>query len=239
MALCLLSAGCAEYRDGDAIAQDSAATAAELLNERLGHRNRVRSAEHIAAAEILEPPSGGTSNVHREPLAWSGRIVRDEQATVDVRFVVTVQEDYGTFGNPGHSAGQATRCYRYLLELYRYTSYKEIDCPAASTPPVPTAEPIPTLPDDARNRLTAVLRTATPDTLAGAVRAAFPEQHVTVDTTTHENALVAVVGVPAERQCLLLVRAPDGAITSPGYDRIWLEPGETGCKTGLYVSPPR
>ncbi|MET7667454.1 hypothetical protein ABZS39_04890 [Micromonospora luteifusca] len=238
--LCLLSAGCAEYGDGDAMARDDAAAEAKSLNKSLGHRSRARDAEYIAATEILDPVEGGTSNVRREPLAWSGRTVGGAKATIDVRFVATVEEgEVNTFGNLGHSAGQATRCYRYLLELYRYTSFEEIDCPSVVTPPVPTAAPIPTLPDDARDRLTAALRNATPDTLASRVRAAFPEKHVIVDTVTHENALVAAVGVPAERACLLLVRTPDGAIESPAYDRIWLEPGEMGCRTGLYVSPPR
>ncbi|WP_406066982.1 hypothetical protein [Micromonospora sp. NBC_01638] len=226
--------------DGDSMARDIAATSAELLAKDLGHRNRVRDAEYIAATEILKAVDGENSNVRREPLAWSGRTAGSEQATIDVRFVVTVAEDNGaSFGDLGNSAGQATRCYRYLLELYRYTKFEEIDCPAVATPPVPTAVPFPTLPPDARDRLTAALRTATPDTLAGAVRAAFPEKHVTVDTVTHENALVATVGVPAERDCLLLVRTPGGAIEMPGYDQIWLEPGEMGCRTGLYVSPPR
>ncbi|MBB5479433.1 hypothetical protein [Micromonospora parathelypteridis] len=240
VAVCLLSAGCSEYRDGDSMARNDAAAEAESLNESLGHRSRVRDAEYIAATEILDAAEGGTSNVRREPLAWSGRTGGDEQASIDVRFVATVEEDSGaTFGDLGNSAGQATRCYRYLLQLYRYTSFGEIDCPSVVTPPVPTAAPFPTLPDDARDRLTAALRTATPDTLAGAVRAAFPEKHVTVDTTTHDNALVAAVGVPAERDCLLLVRTPGGGIQAPGYDPVWLEPGEMGCRTGLYVSPPR
>ncbi|MFG1868620.1 hypothetical protein [Micromonospora arborensis] len=239
VALCLVSAGCGEYRDGDSMARNDAAAEAKSLNESLGHRSRARDAEYVAATEILDA-DGGTSIVRREPLAWSGRITGDEQATIDVRFVATVQESSGTnFGNLGNSAGQATRCYRYRLQLYRYTSFEEIDCPSVATPPVPTAAPVPTLPDDAHDRLTAALRTATPDTLANRVRAAFPEKHVTVDTTTHENALVAAVGVPAERDCLLLVRTPGGAIESPGYDRVWLEPGEMGCRTGLYVSPPR
>ncbi|WP_433130186.1 hypothetical protein ACQPWW_06695 [Micromonospora sp. CA-240977] len=239
LALCLLSAGCAEYQDGDAMARDQAATEAKRLTEKLGARDRVRDAEYIAATEILEPTTVGTSSGRREPLAWSGRIFADEQATIDVRFTVAVAEKYGNYGNPGNSAGQATRCYRYRLQLYRPTSSEEIDCPSVATPPVPTAKPYPAMPDDAIDRLTKALRTATPDTLAATVRAAFPEKHVTVDTTTHQNALVAVLAVPAERQCLLLVRTPDGAITQPGYDREWLEPGETGCNTGLYVSPPR
>ncbi|MEU4471287.1 hypothetical protein [Micromonospora sp. NPDC023888] len=239
LALCLLSAGCAEYGDGDSIARDQAAAEAKALAEKLGGQDRVRDAEYIAATQILEPTTVGTSKPHREPLAWSGGTFADEQATIDVRFTVTVAESQGNFGNLGHSAGQAIRCYRYRLRLYRHASSEEIDCPSVATPPVPTAKPYPAMPDDAVDRLTAALRTATPDTLAATVRAAFPEKHVTVDTATHQNALVAVLAVPAERQCLLLVRKPDGAITAPGYDREWLEPGETGCNTGLYISPPR
>ncbi|MGC5289880.1 hypothetical protein [Micromonospora sp. DT231] len=239
LALCLLTAGCAEYGDGDSMARDQAAAEAEHLKEQLGGRDRVRDAEYIAATEILEPATDGTSGTHREPLAWSGRVFADEQATIDVRFTVAVPESYGNFGAPGHSAGEATRCYRYRLKLYRNTRSEEIGCPPVATPPVPRAKPYPAMPVDAVARLTAALRTATPDTLAATVRAAFPEKHVTVDTATHQNALVAVLAVPAERDCLLLVRKPDGAITTPGYDREWLEPGETGCNTGLYVSPPR
>ncbi|MEU8085793.1 hypothetical protein AB0B57_19555 [Micromonospora sp. NPDC049101] len=240
LALCLVSTGCAEYGDGTSMARDHAAAEAKRLDEELGHRDWVRDAEYIAATEVLDPTEDGTSKVRREPLAWSGRTFGDERATIDVRFVVTVDEDPGgPFGNPGHSAGQATRCYRYLLKLGRNTSSEEIDCPSVRMPLVPVAKPYPAMPADARDRLAAALRTATPDTLAGAVRAAFPEKHVTVDTTTHENALVAVLSVPPERQCLLLVRTPGGAIEAPAYDPIWLAPGETGCNTGLYVSPPR
>jgi hypothetical protein len=47
------------------------------------------------------------------------------------------------------------------------------------------------LPDDARKRLSAVLRTATPDTLAASLRAAFPAKYISVDTATHNGALVA------------------------------------------------
>jgi hypothetical protein len=241
---CLLLGGCSGYREGDSVARDIAASEAALLEEDLGHRNRVRDAEYIAATEVMkEGASGATGEVptvRREPVAWWGRTAGSEEATIDVRFVVTVAEQEPiSIGGSGHSAGEATRCWRYVLQLYRYTSSHEIACPSVATPPVPTAAPIPKLPDDGRERLAAALRTATPDTLAGAVRAAFPEQHITVDTVTHDGALVAAVGVPAERDCILMIRTASGAITSPGYDRIWLEPGELGCKTALYVSPPR
>jgi hypothetical protein len=60
-----------------------------------------------------------------------------------------------------------------------------------------------------------------------------------VVSTTHGGELVAAVGVPAERDCLVAVRRVDGTIAYPGYDRIWLEPGEVGCRVSLYTAPPR
>ena len=245
--LLLASVGCGKAigeQSGDTLARDAAAVEAKQLNTELGHRNRVRDAGSIAAAEIVQETedatSGGGAAVRREALAWAGRTAGDERATVDVRFVVTVPEQPAvSIGGASNTAGEAVRCYRYEFQLYRYTTYHEIGCPSGAAPPPPTAAPVPRLPEDGRKRLTAVLRDATPATLAAAVRAAFPQEWITVDTTVHEGALVAAVGVPAERDCLLLVRTPAGKIDSPGYDRIWLEPGETGCKTGLYVSPPR
>ncbi|WP_207922605.1 hypothetical protein [Micromonospora sp. KC606] len=121
---CLVLTGCSDYRDGDSLAWDIAATEAALLDDDLGYRNRVRDAEYIAATEISKEVEGGGSTDRREPLGWSGRTAGSEQAIIDVRFVVTVAEQsVVSFGDLGNSAGQATRCYRYLFELSRYTSY--------------------------------------------------------------------------------------------------------------------
>lgn len=228
--------------DGDSFAKDIAQEQAERLNDRLGHRNRPRDAEFVAATEVdVDPqadPIPGASRV--AVLAWSGRVGGDEKATIDVRFTVTVQ-DHGPSKLGGHSstAGSATRCYRYTLELYRHTTYRDIRCPAIADLPVPSASPVPRLPSDAANRLTAALRTATPATLATVVRAAFPQQEFVVDTTTADGTLVAAVGVPAERDCILMIRNPDGTTKQIGFDRIQLEPGETGCRTALYTHPVR
>jgi hypothetical protein len=240
----LALAGCSGYRDGDRVARDIAEQQAALLNDKLGHRTGIREAEYIAATEIArqEPDTEDAGpTVRLTPLAWSGQTFGSEQATIDVRFVVTVAEQPATsFGGlRGISAGQATRCYRYVFQRYRYTEHHEIDCPATTAIPAPpTAAPIPRMPDDARERLAAVLRTATPDTLAAAVRAAFPEKYIVIDTATYKGALVAAVGVPAERDCLLLVRTNSGDIESPGYDPVQLQPGELGCSTNLFISPP-
>lgn len=227
-------AGCAKVPvAGDPVAEDVMARQAERLNTQLGYRNRPRDAESIAAEVRTDPVGDGSVRV--TPLAWAGRLFSDERATVDVRFDVTVL-DADPWGTAERSA---TRCYRYELELYRYTTYSEIDCPAIATPPVPSAAPVPRLPGDAEERLTAVLRGATPDTLAGAVRAAFPDEVFKVDTVTAQGTLVAAVGVPAERDCIVMIRTPDGATKRVGFDPVWLEPGELGCSVQLYTSPPR
>ncbi|MFG2037904.1 hypothetical protein [Dactylosporangium sp. NPDC048998] len=225
--------------DGGSLARDIAEQEAARLNDKFGHRDRVRDAEYIAATEV---PKGAQTDgeTHITPVGWSGRTTGDEKATIDVRFAVTVPERHAaTLGDRGNSAGSATRCYRYVLQLYRYTEYHKIGCPAIATPPVPSASPVLTLPGDATDRLAAALRTATPDTLSGAVRAAFPQDGISVDTVTHEGILVAAVGVPAERDCILMIRTADGATKQLGYDPVQLEPGELGCSVGLYTNPPR
>ncbi|WP_238006814.1 hypothetical protein KZZ52_24505 [Dactylosporangium sp. AC04546] len=227
-------AGCAKGPLAeDSAATEAAARQAERLNTQLGYRNRARDAESIAAE--VRTVATRADSVQVTPLAWAGRLLRDERATVDVRFDVTVL-DAAPFGTTERSA---TRCYRYELQLYRYTTFHEIDCPAIATPPVPSAAPVPQLPRDAEERLTAALRGATPDTLASAVRAAFPDEVFKVDTVTAQGTLVAAVGVPAERDCIVMIRTADGATKRVGFDPIWLEPGELGCSVQLYTNPPR
>ncbi|WP_432840783.1 hypothetical protein [Dactylosporangium sp. CA-092794] len=240
MTTAIAVAGCAsEPIDGDSLARDAAQEHAQRLNDKLGRRVLARDAEYVAATEV---PSGAQADGRLviAPIAWSGRITGDEQATIDVRFSVTEPEHRpATFGDRGHAAGSATRCYRYTLRLYRDTGFREIDCPAIASPPVPSASPPPRLPGDAQDRLAAALRTATPETLADAVRRAFPEDGSTVDTVTQDGTLVAAVGASAERDCIVMIRTPDGATKRISYDPIQLEPGELGCSVGLFTNPPR
>jgi hypothetical protein len=226
--------------DGDSVAEKVAQDSAEQLNIRLGYRNRPRDAASIAATEVAMDPTTDPSlqATRMVPLAWSGRVHSDETATIDVRFTVTVSVDTGYFG-PGHTAGSAKQCYRYTLRYYRYTDYRQIRCPAIADPPAPSASPVLQLPRNAAHRLAAVLRTATPETLADAVRAAFPQEGFVIDTATAGGTLVAAVGVPSERDCIVTIRTPDGATKDVGFDRVQLEPGEVGCRTSLYTQPVR
>jgi hypothetical protein len=226
--------------DGGSIAEDVARDLAEQLNTRLGYRNRPRDAEWIAATEVATDPKADQplQETRVVPVAWSGRVYSSEKATIDVRFTVTVEAFTGYFG-PGHTAGSATRCYRYTLQYYRYTEHREISCPAIVDPPTPSASPVLQLPGNAAERLAAALRSASPETLADAVRAAFPKEGFVVDTVTAGGTLVAAVGVPAERDCIVMIRTPAGVTKAVGFDPVRLEPGETGCGTALYTHPVR
>lgn len=238
-AVWLALSGCSDYQEGDSLARTIAEDEAALLSKDLSYPDHMRGAEHLAATWVRKEGVGAGSTVRREAVGWSDRTVGSDQVTIDVRFVVTAAPSKNPFEPRADQTVPATRCYRYLLKLDRHPTYHEIDCPSGPVPALPSASPATRLPDDGHQRLAAVLRTATPDTLAKAVRAAFPEPHIRVDTVTHEGVLVAAVGVPAERDCLLLIRTPSGDIESPGFNKIWLTPGELGCSTGLYLSPPR
>lgn len=225
--------------DGGELSRDATEQAAKRLNTKFGRRERAREAAYIAATEI-PTESQDDGQVRATPVAWSGRTAGDEKATIDVRFAVTVPPRHSSsFGDGGDSSGSATRCYRYTLQLYRDTAYHEIPCPRVTPPPVPSPSPPLRLPPDAEDRLTVALRTATPQTLAGRVRSAFPHSGIGVDTTTYQGTLVAAVGVGAERDCIVMIRTADGKTKQVGYDRIQLEPGESGCHTSLYTNPPR
>ncbi|MET7424715.1 hypothetical protein [Dactylosporangium sp. NPDC005555] len=50
---------------------------------------------------------------------------------------------------------------------------------------------------------------------------------------------MAAVGVPAERECVVMIRTPAGVTQPVSFDRIQLTPGEAGCGTSLYTNPPR
>ena len=234
-------AGCGCVNGGDA-ARDAAEVAARELSEELGWRDRVRDAEYIAASEIeagtVDARPDGT-RITLTPVAWSGRVFADEKATIDVRFDVTVPDRQPeTIAHRGNLAGSATVCFRFTLELYADTTFRGADCPEGA-PPVPSPSPLLRLPADADDRLAAVLRTATPETLQSAVRAAFPQEGIGVETAVHNGTLVAAVGVARERDCVVMIREPGGKTEEVGYDRVQLEPGEAGCGTGLYTHPVR
>ena len=102
------------------------------------------------------------------------------------------------------------------------------------------------MPDDARDVLATVLVAASIASLDRDVRAAFPQDFMTVETdVVGDDFLAAVgddflaaVGVLCERVCIVGVRAADGVVDFASFDRSWIQPGELGCSTRLVTSPP-
>ncbi|GAA1883351.1 hypothetical protein [Asanoa iriomotensis] len=228
-------------RDGDAVARDNVEEVAQDVGADLGQGPGFGWAEDAARDRIPREYAGGNSvdpwTAELTPLGWAGRTWGSEQATVDVRISVRVGEFVpAAVGAQGHSAGQATRCYRFRRELHRPPTRREIDCPDRSvTPPVPRPSPVPRLPDDIRNRLESALRAATPEILQASVLSVIPEPYLFADTAVEQGTLVAAVGVRGEPLCFLLVKTPDGEVHAPAYDPKALRPGGPGCSTKLFT----
>lgn len=201
---------------------------------------RVRDAEWFAASYVpaLNASSRG-STVWADTLAWRGNSRDESGARIEVRIRVDVEAEGGYFG-ASYGPGSVTKCYRYEVFVRpNPVTRSVIACPNDPVITTPSAVPFPTLPDDARDVLAAVLAAASAASLAGDVRAAFPQDFVTVDTEAVTGDLIAAVGVSAERECIVGVRGVDGIVEFRGYDPAWIEPGEQGCSIQLVTSPPQ
>ncbi|WP_159078181.1 hypothetical protein [Homoserinimonas hongtaonis] len=192
--------------------------------------------EHIAASN---DPSRG---IRVEALAWSGTSGSGDGAEIDVRITIDVPAHSATrIFEASYGPGSATRCYRYHVvgsRFYDTLKFDEIVCTNDAAPALPVPDPPPALPADAQATISRVLTYATSGSLAADLRVAFPQDFITVESDSVGEVLVAAVGVPSERECIVAVRGADGAIERVGFDPMWIEPGEAGCSTRLYTSPP-
>lgn len=224
----------ADSENGDVLAARAVRDTADDLTSSLGYVQRSVDAETRAATMF----TASTGAVTVTPLAWGGDGSSDDPAIVDVRIDAEVAAVESVPWAKGHSAGSAVGCYRFTIPVAAYTRSEPIDCPAAAAPAEPPVATTPAaLPADAEERVRAAL--AAGDASVDSVRAAFPEPSVTVEvTTTDAGETVAAVGVPASRDCVVLVRRSDGVIDPVDFRRISLEPGEAGCSTTLYTNPP-
>ncbi|WP_426502191.1 hypothetical protein ACPPVO_31605 [Dactylosporangium sp. McL0621] len=227
--------------DGNEAARNEAEWAAKQIQGEIGNNGDGRDAESVTATVII--PLQMPPEIQVVPVAWSGRASSDERGVIEIQIDVWEPARKGqSLGDPGQTAGHATACYRYTMQIYRGTAYAGIPCPKTHMTSMPSETPLPRLPDDARARLANALRTATPQTLAGTVRAAFPPDYITVDTTTtDQGTLVAAVGVPhpQTRDCIVMIKDPGAEPKPVDFPRIQLQPGESGCHTRLYTNPVR
>lgn len=80
---------------------------------------------------------------------------------------------------------------------------------------------MPALPLDAEGTLTQILSVATTaQSLNADLKRAFPQDFITIEWAASEDELVAAVGVPSERDCLVFVRHADGSIERVGFRSI-------------------
>lgn len=237
-AVALVLTGCGTA--GERVAGEAVDQVADELTDDLDWPvSRVRDAEWFAATYIPDLNSSGRgSTVYADTLAWSGNSRDDSGARIEVRIRVDVEAETGYFGS-GHESASATKCFRYEVFVRPNPVLRHgIACPNNPEITTPSAVPFPTLPDNAQDVLAAVLAAASPASLDGDVRAAFPQDFVTVDTDTVDGDLLAAVGVSAERECVVGERSAEGVVKFWGYDPTWIEPGELGCSTRLVTSPP-
>lgn len=235
IALVVVIAISLQDRDGDDIALDRVEHVAGALSDALRNARGLTDAATVAA-EMFHSRSATV-----EPLTWTGVFGEGDGITIEARVSAAVEASSGGSMFARYtSAGAAERCYRYTVVALREVQYEEIPCaglPEPSAPPVATR---PELPNDAAERVERALAAPERAPLRDTLRAEFPGDEFTIDTVeTPAGETVAAVGVTPGTHCILRVRLRNGEIISPPYDRTWLQPGELGCSTGLYVAPPQ
>lgn len=239
--LSLVLAGCTAgpLSTGDARAAKVAEDVAADIGSHSANAPEITLLEMVAwwVPEGTVYTGSGTAVV--EPLAWSGESA-GSSATIDIRVTAQVDATSSTqlFGE-SWSAGSATQCFRLEWQQYEEARRSEIPCPDAPAPTRPTPTPRPELTQADAERIAAIVAAgATAEEVDRSLRDAYPQEHVRIETEAAEGGIVAAVGIPAERECVLVFRDASGAITYPDFRRISLEPGEVGCSTSLYTNPP-
>ncbi|MCH6230431.1 hypothetical protein MK786_06740 [Microbacterium sp. CFH 31415] len=225
--------GCAPsfFTDGDDLAHRGAENIAAEIGSHSDNTGEV-SLEEMVSWWVPEEV---------EALDWSGQIGHDSEATIDVRIHVEVAAYTSpNIGGRSNSAGEATVCYRLVWPRYYEARRSEISCPDTVAPPRPLPRARPELTEHDTARVAEILSAKSElDTLESALHDAFPDDYIRIDIAFWNGETVVAVGIPAERECILVVRDEAGELFYPSYRPISLEPGETGCATDLYTNPPR
>ncbi len=230
--------------DGDAAARDEAQQLVTRAGASIAEPGaRPRDADYLAAqllAVDLSPSIPDGEHDYLGVFDWRGNSGDQNGARINVRINVQMDPtEARNIGQGSRTAGSATRCWRLTVFAPRHYDNlhsEEIDCPGTADR-IPHPTPIPSLPADAVARIQSVLTTATGETLKSSMTTAFPEPGVRVDTVARNGELVAAVGVPSERECIVGVRHADGTLQVSGPPGSQLEAGETGCTVELYFSP--
>ena len=205
-----------------------------------------RDAEYLAARAIDSPRLPGADaaiDITVEALGWSGNSSDDGGARIDLRIDVHVEQRSAShIGDFGVEEGFSTRCWTLTILSRNYDNYSlhEVTCPEGTVAKLPMPAPLPDIPEDVEERFAAALADATPENAASRVAEAFPEEFYDIEVRELYGEIVAAVGIPSVRKCVIGVRATDGTVsTFQGFDREQLMPGELGCSPSLYTPAPR
>ncbi|QNA92867.1 MULTISPECIES: hypothetical protein [unclassified Microbacterium] len=222
-------------KDGDDVADGTVEHVADALADDLRGARDLTDAATVAA-EMFHSRSATV-----EPLTWSGTLSDGGGIVIEARISAVVEESSsGALFAPSTSAGSSERCYRYAVTASGKVAHEEIPCSGIAEPVAPPASTRPELPLDTVERVDRVLAASGGTDPTQALRDEFPDAHVIVQVEqTAGGEWVVAVGVTPGTDCVLRVRRTTGDVVSPPYDRIWLEPGETGCSPALYTAPPR
>ena len=228
---------------GEKAASRVADEAADQLRSTLSSLPYSFDAAHLSFNAIPDPdPLPGPmaeEKVDIEAISARGDKTDKDGALIEVRIHAEVRDNYGaSFPTSTHGPGRATKCYRLTVK-YSRVDKDGISCPDGPVAALPTPTPAPKMPEDASALLTVAVRKTSASTVGADVRAAFPQKFITVDTIATEDKVIAAVGDPEHRDCIVAVRDSKGVHVYQGFDRDWLAPGETGCTTELITNPPR
>lgn len=246
-------------RSGDDVAHDAARGHAEGIATAIDESRPTNVLASDFAYLYSDRPgesgrdsAGYPAELVTEAMSWDGMTRDGEGARFVLRITAHVEARSSGVGGESWSAGDWAGCFGYEVHAFfewRTTRARERPCPPGSVTPPPTPLPAPELPDDATERLKAVLATATASTLADDLAAAFPDDlvardpvtgaHLTRDSGVEGAVLAAAVGISGRKDCVLGTRSADGVVSAGRPQPITLESGEAGCTVQNALHPVR
>jgi hypothetical protein len=254
------AAGCARLlgpRSGEDVAHDAARAEADRIAEAIDDsrpRNVLASDFAYRYSDVsgsggrLDPDTDAQLAV--EAVSWEGMTRDSGGARFVLRISAHTEGRSSSFGGESWGEGDWSGCFAfraYAFFEWRRTSVDGVGCPDAVPSPPPSPAPPPSLPEDAADRLTAVLTDATAASLADALEAAFPDgevrhddvtgAHLTRDSGAEGPVLGAAVGISGTKDCLVGKRDAAGAVSVWHPQNITLEAGEAGCTLSNALHP--
>lgn len=189
------------------------------------------AAEMLADPRLPSEPGVRADSFTVEVLDWGGITSWNDPGFVDLRIRAEVdagQGEAGGFAPPQRfPAGDATACFRVLLPVSGDTMSADVsrqDCVAGAAPRTPAGAETFALPPDARERMSALLLSDAPLSVASALF----DPPATVDARMiDERRVIAARGSDPE-DCIVLALV-EGAVVEVPLTREQRMPGEIGC----------